>query len=376
MFSYSKLFLLAIFLIITSKVLPQLSYSLSTEQEYNENPFRSQLATKTLISSLDYGLEFDLDLFTASYNGSYYNFSAAPERNFYWHQLAAWKNLDSSTIGVIAEQRYGKDIYTYFNYSNITAYYTAQFNPNVFHITISPNVSYARYTNISILDNLKATLNGSINHGFETGTTVILGGAFTFKKYLDPTQTGTYSYLDETNQLVTETYMDKNVSSITQMLSFLRVAQSISPTTGLATQYTNRSIINGFGSFVKDLNMIYGDESEIFDDPVNYEGNNIVLELTQILFNDLTIKGSFYFNNKFYPSQGIYDEAYNYDTEIMRRDEQKILHLSLTKDFSLNDSGKFNLSLGLNYQSINNQSNSTLFNYKNNSFGVNIGFGF
>jgi hypothetical protein len=219
-------------------------------------------------------------------------------------------------------------------------------------------------------------MNGSINRGFETGTTVILGGAFTYKKYLDPTQRGTYSYINETNQLVTEAYTDRNVSSVTQMLSFLRIAQSITPTTGIASQFTNRSILNGFGSFVKDLNMIYGDESEIFDDPVNYEGNNLSIELTQILFNDLTIKGGYFFNNKFYPSQGIYNEAYNYNTGIMRSDVQKIFVFTMYKNFSLDDSEDIGLSVGLKYQYINNQSNSVLFNTKANSMSVNIGLNF
>lgn len=364
------------FILFTTQVFGQLSYSFSTEQEYNDNPFRSKLATKTLISSLDYGLEHNSDILTIGYNGSYYNFEAAPARNFYWHQLSAYKSFENSTVGILAEQRLGKDIYTYFNYTNVTGYYTHQFSWDDFHVVVSPNASLSKYPGISILDNLKFSLNGTVNHGFETGTTVILGGAFTYKKYLDPTRSGTYSYLDETNQLVSETYMDKNVSSITQMLSFLRVAQSITPTTGLAAQFTNRSILSGFGSFVKDLNMIYGDESELFDDPVNYEGNNISIELTQLLFDDLTIKGSFFFNNKYYPSQGIYDEAYNYNTGIMRNDTQKILDFSLNKDIHLGSSDTYSLSIGLKYQWINNQSNSSVFNYNSNSINLNVGFNF
>jgi hypothetical protein len=365
-----------VFLLFTIPVFAQLSYNLSTEQEYSDNPFHSQLATKTLISSLDYGIEHNSDLLTIGYSGSYYNFEAIPERNFYWHQLSASKSFENSTVGIFAEQRLGKDIYTYFNYTNITGYYTHQFAVNDFNIMLSPNVSLSKYPSISILDNLKISLNSSVNYGFETGTTFILGGAFTYKKYLDPTQSGTYSYIDENNQLVNESYVDKNVSSIIQMLSFLRVSQSITPSTGIAAQFTNRSILSRIGSFVKDLNMIYGDESEIFDDAVNYEGNNLSIELTQILFDDLTIKGSFFFNNKFYPSQGIYNEAYNYNTGIMRSDEQKIFNFSLNKNFSLGDSEDFSLSVGLKYQWIDNQSNSSLFNYKSNSININVGLNF
>lgn len=376
MFYKIKVLVLIGLFLFTGRAFAQLSYSFSTEQEYNDNPFRSQLAIKTLISSLDYSLEHNSDLIAVGYSGSYYNFEAVPERNFYWHQLSAWKSFENSTAGIFAEQRLGKDIYTYFNYTNVTGYYTHRFNMDDFHIMLSPNVSLSKYPSISILDNLKISLNSTVNYGFETGTTFILGGAFTYKKYLDPTQNGTYSYINESNQLITEAYTDRNVSSVTQMLSFLRIAQSITPTTGIASQFTNRSILNGFGSFVKDLNMIYGDESEIFDDPVNYEGNNLSIELTQILFDDLTVKGGYFLNNKFYPSQGIYDEAYNYNTGIMRSDVQQIFVFTMLKNFSLDDSGDISLSAGLKYQYINNQSNSVLFNTKANSISVNIGLNF
>ena len=35
--------------------------------------------------------------------------------------------------------------------------------------------------------------------------------------------------------------------------------------------------------------MIYGDESEMFDDPVNYEGNNL-LEFTRFFSKTLNLK--------------------------------------------------------------------------------------
>ncbi len=352
----------------------QWSFKLSTDQEYNDNPFRTQLATKTFLSSIDFGLENDLGDISLGYYGSYLNFDVVPLRNFYWHQLAAWKNFETSALGIYAEQRLNKDIYTYYNYYNVTAYYRQQFSWNEFYFTLSPNLSLTKYENIGIMDNYKANLSLNINRGFESGTTLIFGGSLNFKKYLNPIQSGTYTYLDENNVLITDTYIDKNVSSITQFVPFGRVAQSITPTTGLAVQFTNRSILNGFGAFVKDLNMIYGDESEMFDDPVNYEGNNLSFELTQIFFDDLEFKAGFYLNQKHYPSQGIYDALYNYDTGIMRSDTQNIFNLSIKKSIPLGSNT--NLSLGLGYQTINNKSNSIPFNYINNSISLNLGFEF
>ncbi|MDH7605982.1 MAG: hypothetical protein QHH13_13865, partial [Melioribacter sp.] len=242
---------------------------------------------------------------------------------------------------------------------------------------LSSNLSIANYPNINILNNLKYSANVFLNYGFESGTTLIIGSSFNYKKYLNPTQSGSYSYFDEHNQLITESYLDKNISYVTQFLNYFRVAQSITPKTGIALQFTNRSILNsGFNSYVKDVNMIYGDESEIFDDPVNYEGNSVLAELTKIFSNDFTIKTGFYYNRKFYPSQGIYDEELEYHNNYMRNDKQKIFSFMIKKDFVLGYAENMNLSLLFNYQYMENKSNSDLFNYRNNSISIGIRFSF
>ncbi len=371
----SKIFIAIFFsTLVSSTILGQWSFGLSTEQEYNDNPFRSKLAEKALVSSFSGNAGYDFDFLKVGYAGSLISFDVLPERNFYLHQAAAWMEFESSSLGVSFEQRLNKDIYTYFDYDNFSLYYNQQSELENFHITLAPYTSFTQYKNIPILDNLQTSLSATVNRGFETGTTVILGGALNYKKYTSPIQSGTYSYFDETNTLVTESYKDKNVSSVTQVLTFARVAQSITETTGLATQFTNRSILSGFGAFVKDLNVVYGDESEMFDDPVNYEGNNFSIELTQILFEDFQIKAGYYLNKKNYPSQGIYDELLAYNTGLMRSDTQNIFSLSVKKNISLDSASGLNLSVGLNYQMINNKSNSYLFDYKSNSINLNLGF--
>lgn len=371
----NKIFIAILFLtLVSSASYGQWSFGLSTEQEYNDNPFRSKIAEKALVSSFSGNAGYDFEFLKVGYAGSLISFDVLPERNFYWHQAAAWAEFESSSLGVSFEQRLNKDIYTYFDYNNFSLYYNQRFQLENFYITLAPYTSFTQYKNISILDNLQTSLSASVNRGFETGTTLILGGALNYKIYTSPTQSGTYSYLDENNALVTETYKDKNISSLTQVLSFARAAQSITETTGLAAQFTNRSILSGFGAFVKDLNMIYGDESEMFDDPVNYEGNNLSVELTQILFEDFQIKAGYYLNKKNYPSQGIYDELLAYNTGLMRSDTQNIFSLSVKKNISLDSTNGLNLSVGLNYQMINNKSNSYLFDYKSNSINLNLGF--
>lgn len=363
-------------LLINNNILAQWTFGISTDQEYNSNPFRSPLATKTFISTVDFSLENDLNTFSVGYYGSYINFSELSDRNFYWHQLAIWKDFENGTMGLYTEQRLNNELYNYFNYSNYTAYFLHRFNLKDFYFSFNPNLSLTTYKNIGILDNLKASVSLNVNHSFETETTLILGGTFNYKKYLDPNQSGVFTYLNEFNQLVTENYNDQNVSSITQIISYLRVAQSLGNKTGLAAQFTNRSIINGFANQVKELNMIYGDESEIFDDPVNYEGNSISIELTKIFDEEWTFKLGYYLNNKFYPSQGIYNSLSEYYTDIMRTDIQNIFNININKSFSLNEAETTSLSLTLNYQYINNKSNSYWFKYNANSFNVGLSLEF
>ncbi len=368
--------ILTIIFISSSSVFAQLNFSLSTQQEYNDNPFHSPVPTKTFISSADFGVENNFNELSIGYYGSYLNFDVIPERNFYWHQFAVWKDFDDAALGFYAEQRIGKDIYTYYNYKNYTFYYQNHFELGPFSISLLPNANVTTYDEINILDNFKASVGLTLNKGFDTGTTFIVGGSLNHKIYLNPTQSGTYTYLDENNLPVEAAYKDRNISSITQLVSFGRIAQSITSSTGLAVQYTNRSIFNKFGSYIKDLNIYYGDESEMFDDPVNYQGNNLGVELTQILFDDLEIKAGYYLNSKFYPSQGVYDQLYNYDTGAMRNDTQNIFNFSVKKNIPLRMANDLNLSLGINYQAIKNNSNSYLFNYTSNSINFNIGLSF
>lgn len=364
-----------LFIVVASvKSNAQWKYNITTEQEYNDNPFRTSLTEKTIINSVGLSIGNDIDNFSFSYTGNYFNFTAYPDRNFYWHQLFANYSTESSNYGIQAEQRLGKDVYTYFNYSSIEAFYNYQTEIDDYYLTLAPNFSVTKYQNISILDNMKLSLSGSINHGFESGTTIILGEVLTLKKYLTPSQSGVYAYLDENNILRQEFYVDQNISSLFQSISAIRIAQSIFSSTGVAFQFTHRSILTGVPAFVKDLNMIYGDESELFDDPVNYKGNHLSFELTQIMFDDLTIKADYFMNYKNYPSQGIYDINQNYDTNIMRSDIQKVFNISLTKIFTIDSSKDYKLNLGLNFQSIRNESNSSFFNYKSNSVNLSLGF--
>lgn len=369
-------FIIFVSALMVSQINAQLSFGIITNQQYNNNPFQSPIPIESLVSTYDFTISNNMNEYELSYYGSYINLIKIPERNFYWHQLAFTKNDSVTSLGVVAEQRIGKDVYTYFDFKNIYVFYSRNLTNDFFNININPLLSYNTYDEIKILNNIKLTLNYKISKSLENGTTLFLGGSFNFKKYLNPTQSGYYTYLDSNNVLHKEFYTDQNINSLVNLSSYVRIAQSVTETTGLAFQYANKTIFNKISDTNKELNVIYGDESAIFDDPANLQGNFYAVELTQIFMEDWQLRLGYYLNKKFYPTQGVYEDSENYFLNKMRADKQTIFGISISKAFTFDFLNESNLNLSLNFQSINNNSNSYWFNYKNTTFGINLGFQF
>jgi hypothetical protein len=368
------LFCVIICAFFQSAISAQFSFQLSSEQEYNSNPFRSTIPERNLVSAYDVILQYELDSFGIMYNGTAAKFGSSPDRNFYLHIGGIWKNFEFSSLSLSAEQRVNNPIYSYFDYYELSFNYDLSFSFWDINSSFSSSANYTSYKNISILDNVKSTLGLSFNKSFETGTTFIFGGELNHKIYTLPTKTDVIEVMNDLNQLENITIESQNASYITQLSGFARIAQSITPSTGVALQYTNRTILSGLASSVKALNITYGDESEMFDDPVNYEGNGFLVELTQILFEDMQIKFGYFNNSKIYSSQGTYNAASEYFLDNTRKDTQNVFSISARKSFSISEN--LSLDLGLKYYYINNSSNSYWFKYKTSALNFNIGLSF
>lgn len=363
-----------IFLSLQTYINAQVSLQLTTEQEFNSNPFRSAVPEKNFISSYDFILQQEIGSFGYMYNGTIYNFSNTPDRNFYWHMGGLWKSFENSAVSISAEQRINNPLYTYFDYFEAALNYEHQFDLWDMTLDVYPSLIYTSYKNISILNNVKTSLTLSFNKPFETGTTIIAGGAINHKIYTSPDKSDWISMINDSGAVENVLIKSQNATSISQLSGFLRIAQSITPTTGIAAQYTNKSIIGGVASSVRLLNLTYGDESEMFDDPVNYGANSILVEFTQIFFEDLQLKLGYYYNSKTYPSQGIYISDTEYSTDITRKDTQNIFQIAASKKISLGEN--VDLDLGLRFYSISNKSNSKLFRYESSAFNITAGISF
>jgi hypothetical protein len=83
----------------------------------------------------------------------------------------------------------------------------------------------------------------------------------------------------------------------------------------------------------------------------------------------MSIKGAGYYQQKNYVAQGIYLDAVNYDQTILRQDIYRTIWATLDKRFSLWEG---NLAIQINYQWINNTSNSYWYDYDSQFFSLGL----
>jgi hypothetical protein len=354
-----------------SNLFPQWNFSLSTNQEFTDNPFHFPIATSTFVSSFNLGIETEINTFGFGYYGNYSNFSTATDRNFYWHQLGFWNASEKFMFGMYAEQRINQLEYEYFDYSNYNVYLKHKANLEGFNFLTQGGFTLTTYDQLTDLNNWMLSFGTNINKSFETKTTIIGGIIFNYKDYYD-------TNLD-TNQTIGSgrfSYSEAQTAYTTQINYYLRIAQSITSTTGIAAQYTGRKILDGTATTVRELEYAYGDESQYFDDPISYEGYGFNVQLTQILPLEIMLRASYFYNYKEYPTHGVFLDEEIIDDTIIRVDKQNMLNLSISKNIYLSEENDNALYLGLSFQNINNSSNSFWYDYKANSISLDIDFQF
>ncbi|MGA8265738.1 MAG: hypothetical protein WB779_14940, partial [Ignavibacteriaceae bacterium] len=161
-----------------------------------------------------------------------------------------------------------------------------------------------------------------------------------------------------------------------QIFSSIRIAQSLFENTGIAAYYQNRSLIEGSGTWYGSVNYNYGDESDLYDDPVSRRENTFGFELTQVLPELIILKSGYMYSDRIYPSQGIYTEAETLVQELNRNDKQNYYYVNISKSFLLSEESEQSLNLNIAYSYISNESNSFWYNYNFNQVSLNLGFVF
>ncbi|MFZ1289628.1 MAG: hypothetical protein WAR79_06045 [Melioribacteraceae bacterium] len=353
--------------ILATELFGQWNFSLATLQEYSDNPFHSPIPISTFISSLDLGIEYKYESLGIGYYGNYSMFHEIADRNFYWHQIGLWNSADNLMYGLYLEQRINNTDYEFYDYTNYNGYAKYKFSFAEINGFASSSLSLTNYAYIDDLDNLLGFAGLGFNKSFETKTTIIGGVSYNYKNYFD-------TNLNDPSLVGDSLEQSFSSSAFTsQVYLYGRIAQSVFENTGLAIQYSHQKIIGGTAKYVRQLDFIYGDESQYFDDPISYEGNTISVQLTQLLGEGIIFKGNYLLTQKEYPSQGIYVDAENFDSAILRSDDQTLVKLSLSKKFNLAESF---IDISLSYLNIDNKSNSYWYKYGSSQFNINFDYQF
>ncbi|MCF6269162.1 MAG: hypothetical protein L3J41_05605 [Melioribacteraceae bacterium] len=364
-----SLFLLLSQVLFSGDVFSQWNFSLSTNQEFNSNPFRSVTSGSDFISTYELGIEKEFNGFNILYYGSYNTFRTAVDIDYYWHQGGIYSRTENRIIGTYFEQRINKEANNYFDYQNYAAYAKNTFSFLSLKWNTGINLNYMNYSNLSDFNNWIVSANIRSSKSFQTKTTLIGAFTFNYKGFKDFS-----SYTDSLNEGNTTQNNSGNVN-VSQIEFNGRVAQSIFDNTGLALNFNAKKIISGSGFGASLFESTYGD-MELYDDPISQEGFSVGAMLTQVFSNDIVFKLRYFYFYKSYPSQGIYHSETEYDKNISRLDNQSQLSSTLTKTFLIGSSSESAIHLSLNIFLINNNSNSYYYNYKNDLFSISLNYQF
>lgn len=391
---------LVVLIILYSFANSQWYYSMYLEQEYNSNPFGLPEAEEDHISQLSMGLRKDWDKVTMQYYGSYFNFKQFAIRNFYWHQFYLAYSGETTTWSFIAENRIDKSDYNIYDYVTIRGGFSHLLTSEKFLWRLNGGMAMNTFHNFSELNNVLMSASTSLNRSFPTRTSLIASAALNVKTYLDR-QTAivppddTLMVTESINSLAASYYggggggmgpghggdggqsgyyyysPESENTLVSQIFLSLRLAQSITKFTGIALQFQNRTNLNKYDRSVSGL-YGYLAESQIFDDPMGYQGNSLGAELTQLFPWQISLKSAAYYQQKNYVSQGIYLDEENFDQTVLRKDQYKRFWILLEKQFPLGSSDYASLNLQLNYQWIENISNSYWYNFKSQYISIGL----
>ncbi len=384
-----------IMLVLTISGKSQWYYSVSTDQEYNSNPFRLPNGTSDYISQFALELQHDWSNFSVQYTGSYLNFQDNASHNYYWQQLSLGGG-DTTRWYLQAENRLNRSDFSYYDYLQFAGGFNHRNFRNNTLLQMGANFYLNTYPELSELNNFQFNGYLTYHHSFPTRTTFIGAVNYNFKAYLNP-----YEYVEEAatdegivtsissvdgygggrgrrdtsgmGGVTTSWYYGNQfleTTTVSQMVLTARLAQSLTRFTGVALQYTFRKSLSNQDRSLAGLVPGYQDESRLFDDPMGYEGQTVGVELTKIFPYFVSLKMAGYWKEKNYLSQGIYLDEENFDENTLRQDEYKTIWVSLRKKWAL--SQNFALTVSAYYQWTDNTSNSYWYQYQNQSVSLGL----
>lgn len=373
----------------------QWTKSVSVSTGYDDNAFRNYQGLSDYATQVSAYLAKDFDgeswqsrLF---YRGSFNLFAEYDERNYHYHQLgAAWSRIISEqgnafNLGVNGSLRANGQVYNYYNFQEASGYSNVKIRMGS---ASSANFGYRIrrrwYNNLSELDYLEHYLFARFGYSFQTRTTLTVETKYGRKSYREQVtgektwQLGMGGYghhqggMGQWGGWNQEENSSQSVKpSVSQWIGQIRVAQSLTNTTGLSTDLILRRNPGNGVRYLAGQVSGYTSEDELFDDPYGYESEELGVTLTQLLPWKVTLKAGGEYKWKDYVNRPALDlNGETLSTDELRTDRQIWTWLSLGKTFQFR-SGR-TMSLFGEFYRIDNQSNDFYYDYRGNYVSLGI----
>ena len=250
----------------------------------------------------------------------------------------------------------GKDIYDFFDYSKLQFYGNSKiyFRSNLIGKFgyILNNRNYSELPEFSYWEHY---LYAQMNTFFQTGTSITMIFNYGLKNYI-PLQISSNWRNPEFFEM----------PSVDQLVSSIKVAQSLGDKTSLSLKYLNRlnpGLVTGSAAVMNTDDLFT--EDELFDDRYGYRGHEFSLNFTHYLPAYIKFElGSVYYL-KDYHNRQLYDIDGNLDISgDTRSDQRSLIWGGLSRSFAVNWGIK-NIKLSLQGGYLKNDSNASYYQFDN-----------
>lgn len=352
----------------------------------NAYQLSDRVTTFLLDAGYSWGEESVLDI---TYSGAFQHFARYTDHSATLHQLSlsyfpSLTEDESTTLeaAITASRRYGRESYTI--YDNIAYNGQLQLEHTWGEIAQSKllySFTSIHFPNLENFDAYEHFVQAQTSLFFPTRTTVIVRGQVGAKIYepltytrtdtiiITPTPPGQGHGTGGTSPSITTrtTRITGSSATSSQVKVFLRVAQGITTTTGIAvTGEYQGNLKKETRYFVTTDGSVPDDE--LFDNPYGYEGFFWSGMLTHKLPFDIVTRCSYSQQRRTYSALPAYDAAGTIINE-HRIDTRRVATLSLEKEFDI-------LTLSVVYDYIDTISNDPLYDTVNHAFTVSCAVAF
>lgn len=376
----------------------QLQTRLALSSSYDDNAFRAAAAQAEYITSaalsLDYQPEESRFRFFASGNvGLFKEFS---DRRYFANSLGLSyqsafgedeQNSWSSSISYF--RRVNREQYNFYDFGqflgSVSLKYYLDYESGLLGRT-GYRLRYRGYANLSEFSYTEHFGFVQVSKFFETKTTLLgeidLGNKNYTSSSVMPSTSGTAGGLMSGSGMMGYgmggRWQNGNTSVLydtpgtTQFIGIVRLAQSVTASTGASVQYLRRINISERARFLSNGAVDYQEDTELWDDPYGYQGHEYNLTLTQLLPWEMTLRGSVdYLQNNY--SRSIYlPTDSGLPTGPSRRDTRLVGGLELIKSFGSGWTIFHDLSISISYFYQRNSSNDPYYDFNHNAFGFSI----